>query len=139
MATWQIAMLVVLISTLAGVGALLLWLRRSTMTPAEVAASVRELGIDLVRLPGRLRCLAADPRTPRRARWALIALALYVVSPIDPIPDFVPGIGHLDEVLIVPLALRHIRRMVPPEVWAEHFSPRTVRAGTGERHRGQEP
>ena len=129
MATWQTIGLAVLPAVLIAAAASLLWLRRSAMTPAQVATLVRDLGIDLVRLPGRLRRLAADPRTPRRARWALIALALYVASPIDPIPDFVPGIGHLDEALIVPLALRRIRRMVPPDVWAEHFPPRADRAG----------
>ena len=129
MATWHTIGLVVVLAVLIAVAASLLWLRRSAMTTAQVATLVRDLGIDLVRLPGRLRRLAADPRTPRRARWALIALALYVASPIDPIPDFVPGIGHLDEALIVPLALRRIRRMVPPDVWAEHFPPRADRAG----------
>jgi hypothetical protein len=51
------------------VAALLLWLRRAGMTSAEASAYLRDLGIDLVRLPGRLRRVAADPRTPRRARW----------------------------------------------------------------------
>ena len=106
------------------VAALLLWLRRAGMTSAEASAYLRDLGIDLVRLPGRLRRVAADPRTPRRARWWLIALAVYVTSPIDPIPDFLPGVGYLDEIVIVPLVLRHVRRMIPDEVWEEHFSPR---------------
>jgi len=68
--------------------------------------------------------VASDPRTPRRARWLLVGLAIYVASPIDLIPDVIPGIGHLDEVIIVPLVLRRLRRIVPPEVWAEHFPPR---------------
>ena len=139
MATWQTIGLAVLLAVLIAATAFLLWLRRSAMTPAEVATLLRDLRIELVRLPGRLRRLAADPRTPRRARWALIALALYVASPIDPIPDFVPGIGHLDEALIVPLALRRIRRMIPPEVWAEHFPPRAHRAGSQRGKRVPEP
>ncbi len=105
----------------------LVWLRRSAMTAAQAAAELRAMGVDLVRLPGRLRRVAADPRTPRKARWALIALAVYVASPIDPIPDFIPVVGHLDELVIVPLALRRIRRMIPPEAWAEHFPPRAAR------------
>jgi len=124
MAPWQIAALTVLIVIVASVGTVLVWLRRSAMTPADAAADLRALGVDLVRLPGRLRRVAVDPRTPRRARWWLIGLAVYVASPIDPIPDFLPGIGLLDELVIVPLALRRIRRMVPPDVWAEHFPPR---------------
>ncbi len=125
MATWQVVVFVVLVLLVAAVAAFVVCLRRSAMTPAEAAAELRALGVDLVRLPGRLRRVAADPRTPRRARWWLIGLAIYVASPIDPIPDFLPGIGHLDEIVVVPLVLRHIRRMIPPDVWAEHFPPRS--------------
>ena len=124
MSTWLIVLLAVFIPTSLGVVTFFVWLRRSAMTPSEAAVELRALGVDLVRLPGRLRRVAADPRTPRRARWWLIGLAIYVVSPIDPIPDFIPGIGHLDELVLVPLALRHIRRLIPPAVWAEHFPPR---------------
>lgn len=123
MAPWQVILLVLLV-LIAAVAALVVWLRRAAMSPAEAAAELRTLGLDLVRLPGRLRRVAADPRTPRRARWWLIGLAIYVASPIDPIPDFIPGIGHLDEIVIVPLALARIQRLIPPDVWAEHFPPR---------------
>lgn len=122
--TWQGVVLVVLVGIGIGVIALVLWLRRSAMTVSEATSYLRELGVDLIRLPGRLRKVAADPRTPRRARWCLIGLALSVASPIDLIPDFLPGIGHLDELVIVPLALARIRRMIPAEVWTEHFPPR---------------
>ena len=81
-------------------------------------------GVDLVRLPGRLRRVAADPRTPRRARWWLVGLAVYGEGPIDPIQDFLPGIGNPGEIVVVPLVLRKVRRMIPPVVWAEHFPPR---------------
>jgi len=100
---------------------LALWWKRSAMTRAEAVAYAKSLGSDFVRLPGRLRRVAADPRTPRRARWWLIGLAVYVASPIDPIPDFIPVIGHLDELVVVPLVLRHVRRMIPANVWAEYF------------------
>ena len=126
--TWQeIAALSLLVLLAIGVVGLLIWMRRSARSPAETAAELRAVGVDLVRLPGRLRRVAADPRTPRRARWWLIGLAIYVASPIDPIPDFLPGIGHLDEVIVVPLVLAHVRRMIPPEVWRKHFPPRALR------------
>ena len=106
--------------------------RRSGMTAAEGAATLRSLGIDLVRLPRRLRRIAADQRTPRRARWWLIGLAIYIASPIDPIPDFIPGIGQLDEIILVPIILRHIRRMIPADVWNDQFPPRDRPDGPGE-------
>ena len=128
MPNWQIIALAVLLAALALVAAGAAWLRRTGMTPAEGAATLKALGVELARLPGRLRRLAADPRTPPRARWALLGLALYVASPIDPIPDFLPGIGHLDEIILVPLALARIKRMIPPDVWADHFPARPARA-----------
>lgn len=124
MHTWLIVLILICIVLVALLGALLIWLRRSAMNLGEATIELRVIASDLVRLPGRLRRLASDPRTPRRARWWLLGLAIYVVSPIDPIPDFVPGIGYLDELVIVPLVLRHVRRMIPPDVWAEHFPPR---------------
>lgn len=137
MALWQILLVGGGFVLVSGVVAVIVWASRASLTPAGAVAELRALGVDLVRLPGRLRRVAADPRTPRRARWLLIVLALYVASPIDLIPDVIPGIGHLDELVIVPLVLRRIRRMVPPEVWAEHFPPRSRIAdqdtGTDER------
>jgi uncharacterized membrane protein YkvA (DUF1232 family) len=119
-----IAILVILTASLIAV---LTWARRSGMTPTEATAYLRDLGVDLARLPVRLRRLAADPRTPRRARWWLIGLAIYVASPIDPIPDFLPVIGYLDEIILVPLILRHVRRMIPDELWLTHFPVRSDR------------
>ena len=116
---------VVLVALLAVAIVLLLLMRRSGMTAAEARAYLRDLGIDLVRLPGRLRRLAADPRTPRRARWWLIGLAFYVAIPFDPIPDFLPVIGHLDEIVLVPLVLRHVRGMIPDDVWQAYFPRRS--------------
>lgn len=122
--TWQSVALGLIVASGIAAVAFALWLRRSALTAGEGAALLKGLGLDLVRLPGRLRRLAADPRTPRRARWLLVALAVYVASPIDPIPDFLPVIGHLDEIVLVPIILARIRRMIPPEVWHEHFPPR---------------
>jgi uncharacterized membrane protein YkvA (DUF1232 family) len=119
--TWAVvgAALVILAAMLLGFA--FVWFRRSGMSQAEAVAYLRELGTDLARLPRALRRLAGDPRTPRRARWALVALAIYIISPIDPIPDFLPGIGYLDEIILVPIVLRRIRRMIPDDLWSEYF------------------
>jgi uncharacterized membrane protein YkvA (DUF1232 family) len=125
MELWQLLLAAGGLVLVATVAAVLVWMSRAALTPAQAVAELRALGVDLARLPGRLRRIARDPRTPRRARWLLVGLAIYVASPIDLIPDVIPGIGHLDEVILVPLVLRRIRRMIPPEVWAEHFPSRS--------------
>ena len=66
-----------------------------------------------------LRLASTDPRTPRRARWLVAGAVAYALSPIDLIPDFVPGLGQLDDLLILPLAIWLAVRMTPPEVMAE--------------------
>lgn len=124
MEAWQLLLAGGGIALATGVAVVLVWIARARLTPAQAVAELRALGIDLARLPGRLRRVASDPRTPRRARWLLVGLAIYVASPVDLIPDVIPGIGHLDEMIIVPLVLRRIRGMIPPEVWAEHFPSR---------------
>jgi uncharacterized membrane protein YkvA (DUF1232 family) len=59
-----------------------------------------------------------DPRTPWYARvWAALVLA-YAFSPIDLIPDFIPVLGSLDDLLLVPLGVWLALRMIPPEVMA---------------------
>lgn len=62
---------------------------------------------------------ARDPRTPWAARLLVLAVVAYAVSPIDLIPDFIPVIGFLDELLLLPLALMLAIRLVPPDVIAE--------------------
>ncbi|MBW3576869.1 MAG: DUF1232 domain-containing protein [Actinobacteria bacterium] len=54
------------------------------------------------------RDLLRDPDTPRRAKLVAGATVAYLALPIDLIPDFIPGLGHLDDVLIVAWAIRHI-------------------------------
>jgi uncharacterized membrane protein YkvA (DUF1232 family) len=63
---------------------------------------------------------ARDPRTPWYARAFALAVAAYALSPIDLIPDFVPVLGYLDEVILLPPAILLAIRLVPPEVMAEH-------------------
>jgi uncharacterized membrane protein YkvA (DUF1232 family) len=63
-----------------------------------------------------VRRLRADPRVPRRAKLAVLAAGLWVASPIDLIPEFLPVIGPLDDIVVVALALRYAGRLVPREV-----------------------
>jgi uncharacterized membrane protein YkvA (DUF1232 family) len=68
-----------------------------------------------------VRPLVRDPRVPRRWRWALAGLLLYLVMPFDLVPDFVPVAGQLDDALLVVLALRGVLRSAGPAVVAEHW------------------
>ena len=62
---------------------------------------------------------ARDPRTPLLAKGLIAVAVAYAVSPIDPIPDVIPGIGYLDEVLLLPAIVGLALRMIPDEVMAE--------------------
>jgi uncharacterized membrane protein YkvA (DUF1232 family) len=62
------------------------------------------------------RTLRRDPRVPRRARIAVVIALLWVLSPIDLIPEFLPVIGPLDDVIAVALLLRYAARTVPRQV-----------------------
>ena len=59
---------------------------------------------------------ARDPRTPWPVRLLALFIAAYAISPIDLIPDFIPVLGYLDDLIIVPLGLLLVLRLVPPEV-----------------------
>ncbi|UEM03786.1 DUF1232 domain-containing protein [Skermanella rosea] len=65
---------------------------------------------------------ARDPRTPWYARAAALLVAAYALSPIDLIPDFIPVVGYLDDLLIVPLGILLVARLIPADVLAEHRS-----------------
>lgn len=63
-----------------------------------------------------LRRLRKHPDVPRRAKAALAIAAVWVISPIDLIPEFLPVIGPLDDIVVVALALRYAGRQVPRQV-----------------------
>ena len=65
-----------------------------------------------------IRRLRGDPRVPRRAKVAVVVAGLWVASPIDLLPEFLPVIGPLDDVVVVALALalRYAARQVPRQV-----------------------
>ena len=63
-----------------------------------------------------VRRLRRHPQVPRRARIAIVIAGIWVASPIDLIPEFLPVIGPLDDIVVVALALRYAARQVPREV-----------------------
>ena len=70
----------------------------------------------------RVRLLALSklmrhPQTPRAAKWVAFAVIAYAVSPIDLIPDFIPVLGLLDDLLLLPLGVALVIRMTPVALW----------------------
>jgi uncharacterized membrane protein YkvA (DUF1232 family) len=107
------------------------WLRAVLVAVALMVATWALLVLLARRLPpGLLRDLASivpncvtanrrlrrDPRVPRRAKVVVALAGLWLLSPIDLLPEFLPVIGPLDDVLVVALALRYAARQVPREV-----------------------
>ena len=68
-----------------------------------------------------VRRLLGDPRVPRRHKLLLGALVGYLVLPVDLVPDFIPIAGHLDDAVIVALALRAVLRSSGTELLREHW------------------
>jgi uncharacterized membrane protein YkvA (DUF1232 family) len=63
---------------------------------------------------------ARDPRVPWHAKAVALFVTAYAFSPIDLIPDFVPVLGLLDDLIIVPIGLWLAIRLIPPEILEEH-------------------
>ena len=78
----------------------MIWLHRPSR---ELAAPALRLLPDIVRL---VRRLITDPATPRGARLLLSGLLVWLASPIDLLPEFLPGIGALDDIIVAALVLR---------------------------------
>lgn len=62
---------------------------------------------------------ARDPRVPVTAKLVAGAVAAYALSPVDLIPDFIPVLGYLDDLILVPLGILLAIRLVPPELMSE--------------------
>lgn len=70
-------------------------------------------------------CLAlasamTDPAVPTVARVLCLAVVAYAVSPIDLIPDFLPVVGYLDDLILIPLGIALVVRLIPPAVLETH-------------------
>jgi uncharacterized membrane protein YkvA (DUF1232 family) len=95
---------------------------------AEPVAEERTLTQELLRLlPNFVKLtkrLIGDRRVPARRKLLLGAMVAYVLSPIDLIPDIIPGLGQMDDILIVVLVLHGLLSSVEEEVLLEHWDGR---------------
>ncbi len=80
------------------------WRRRAQALRRHLAALYLALG---------------DPRVPRASKVIIVLVVAYALSPIDLIPDVIPVLGWLDDLLILPFGLWLAVRLMPPAVWAE--------------------
>jgi len=107
---WLLGLGIALACLVAGWALLLVLARR---LPPGILRDLAAFIPDCVTTVRRLR---KDPRVPRRARIAIVIAGIWVASPIDLIPEFIPVIGPLDDIVVVALALRYAGRQVPREV-----------------------
>ncbi len=114
---------------LIGVGLLVAsWMLLVFLAARLPEGSLKELAGFLPDCATTARRLRGDPRVPRRAKLAIGLALLWVLSPIDLIPEFLPVIGPLDDVVIVALAFRYAARQVPRSVVLEAWpgKPSTI-------------
>jgi uncharacterized membrane protein YkvA (DUF1232 family) len=116
---WQVLIPVALgLVVLWGTLVLALYLIAEREKDPATLRDVLRLVPDVVRL---IRRLAADPTLPRGVRWRLSALVVYLVLPVDLIPDFIPVVGYADDAVIVAVALRSVVRVAGVEAIDRHW------------------
>jgi uncharacterized membrane protein YkvA (DUF1232 family) len=91
------------------------WLVMIVLARRLPAGMAKDLATVLPACITTVRRLRRDPRVPRRVKVAVSIAGLWVLSPIDLIPEFLPVIGPLDDIVVVALALRYAARRIPPQ------------------------
>lgn len=89
------------------------------MTFATKLSSIKAWARNLKRDSVALYLASRDPRVPWYAKALAIVIAAYAFSPIDLIPDFIPVIGYLDDLILLPLGIWLAIALIPDEVMAE--------------------
>ncbi len=92
------------------------WLVLIVLAKRLPEGTAKELARFLPACVTTVRTLRSNPAVPRRAKVALAVAGLWVLSPIDLIPEFLPVIGPLDDVVVVALAFRYAARQIPRDV-----------------------
>lgn len=126
------------VAVLAAVCLVGFWTSMIVLARRLPPGAARDLATVLPACATTVRRLRADPRVPRRAKAAVAVAALWVLSPVDLIPEFLPVIGPIDDVVVVALALRYAARRVPREVLVDAWpaDPRLLdRLVPPDRHR----
>ncbi|MBA3274618.1 MAG: DUF1232 domain-containing protein [Chloroflexia bacterium] len=91
----------------------------------------RNWAAQLKRLVRALYVVYRDPRTPWYARVVALCVVGYALSPIDLIPDLIPILGYLDDLVLIPLGVALVIRLIPANVWLEARVKAAAMDGTG--------
>jgi uncharacterized membrane protein YkvA (DUF1232 family) len=83
--------------------------------------AAREVATLLPNMVALFRGLVRDPRVPKREKRLLVIAAIWLASPIDLIPEFIPVLGPLDDAVVAALVLRRLVRVAGREVLADHW------------------
>lgn len=96
----------------------------------------RELAGAIPNLLVLFRRLLRDPRVPRGSKIWLVVAVIWIASPIDLVPEFIPVLGPVDDVIVAALVLRHVLRRTDRGVLAEHWrgDPATLDRIVGSPH-----
>jgi len=109
---------------------LLLWRRRAALRNSEMGRLARRVvALSLGRKVRLARRLLADRRVPLLARAVLPAVVLYLAMPLDIVPDFIPVVGYLDDLLVILGAVWLLLRLVPAAVLEEQVAALEMEAG----------
>ena len=126
---WQILIIAVVSSIVVVLATALIVWRLISQRTRKLAARVGRLSWSAkLQLAGRLM---RDQRIPVALRIIPPILVLYLALPIDLIPDFIPILGYLDDLVLLPLAIALVLRMVPPRVMEESRALAQERMGEG--------
>ena len=107
---------------IAGISVLVVWLVAIVVLVVLGRKSLaRELITLLPNLVRLFRGLLGDERVPRSSKVLLVFGAVWLASPIDLIPEFLPGIGPLDDAVVAALVLRHVVKRAGPDVVRDHW------------------
>jgi uncharacterized membrane protein YkvA (DUF1232 family) len=96
----------------------------------------RELAAAIPNFLVLFRGLLRDPRVPRRSKIWLVVAVIWIASPIDLVPEFIPVLGPADDVIVAALVLRHVLRRTDRSVLAEYWrgDPATLDRIVGSTH-----
>jgi len=86
----------------------------------QMLSSIKAWARNLKRDGYAIYLVSRDPRVPWYAKVVAVAVAAYALSPIDLIPDFVPIVGYLDDLVILPLGIWLVLSLIPQEIMVEY-------------------